>query len=120
MHVTDIAAVPRNTPPRADGPVVGRLLTPEVASGLTVVHVELPPGAAMPEHGHGASSVTLIPVSGSVEVTSAGATRTLTPGTVAHIPAGDRVALANPGEDSATLMITLAPPTSGVTGQPAA
>ena len=112
MHVTDIASVPRNSSPRPGGPTVRRLLTPDVATGLTVVHAELPPGGAMPEHGHGDSSVTLIPLVGTVEVTSAGTTRTLAPGSVAHIPAGDRVALANPGPATAAFMITLSPPTA--------
>jgi len=113
MHVTDIASVPRKSSPRPGGPTVSRLLTPDVATGLTVVHAELPPGGAMPEHGHGGSSVTLIPLVGTVEVTSAGTTRALTPGSVAHIPAGDRVALANPGGETAAFMITLSPTTGG-------
>ncbi|HEU5332762.1 MAG TPA: cupin domain-containing protein [Actinocrinis sp.] len=109
MHVIDIASVSRSNSPRPGGPIVSRLLTPDAATGLTVVHAELPPGAALPEHGHGGSSVTLIPLAGAVEVTSAGATRTLVPGCVAHIPAGDHVALANLGERTATFMITLSP-----------
>lgn len=109
MHVADIASVPRNNPPRPGGPTVSRLLTPDAASGLTVVHAELPPAGALPEHGHGESSATLIPLTGTVEVTSAGTTRTLEPGGVAHIPAGERVALVNPGEEAASLMITLSP-----------
>lgn len=109
MHVADIASVPRNSSPRPGGPTVSRLLTPDVATGLTVVHAELPPGGAMPEHGHGESSATLIPLTGTVEVISAGTTRTLKPGSVAHIPAGERVALANPGKQNASLVITLSP-----------
>ena len=113
MHVTDLDSVPRNPSPRPGGPTVATLLTPDVATGLTVVHLELPPGGAMPEHGHGDSSATVIPLRGTVEVTSAGGTRTVAPGSVAHIPGGDRVALANPGTWSAELMITLAPAAAG-------
>lgn len=109
MHVTDIASVPRTSSPCSGGPIVSKLLTPDITTGLTVVHAELPPGGAMPEHGHGGAGVTLIPLFGTVQVTSAGTTRTLAPGSVAHIPAGDRVALANPGEQSASFMITLSP-----------
>ena len=91
MHVTDMASVPRDSSPY--------------------------PGGAMPEHGHGDSSVTLVPFVGTVEVTSGGATRTLAPGSMAHIPAGDRVAVANPGQATTAFMVTLSPSTAE---QPAA
>ncbi|MER6984163.1 cupin domain-containing protein, partial [Streptomyces carpinensis] len=76
-----------------------------------VVHVELPAGAAMPEHDHGASQIVLIPVAGSVELRHDGRVRTLTAGAAAaHIAVGERVGLANPGEEPASLVVVASPP----------
>ncbi|WP_086725889.1 cupin domain-containing protein [Streptomyces carpinensis] len=111
MHVADIAASPRRRAPMPGGPTAALLTTAETSEQVAVVHVELPAGAAMPEHDHGASQIVLIPVAGSVELRHDGRVRTLTAGAAAaHIAVGERVGLANPGEEPASLVVVASPP----------
>ncbi|MGW4560845.1 cupin domain-containing protein [Streptomyces sp. NPDC004561] len=110
MHIAEIATTPRRRAPLPNGPTAALLTTAETSDQVAVLHVELPVGAAMPEHDHGASQIVLIPLSGSVEVRHAGEARTLTAGTTAHIATGERVSLANPGTEPASIMVLASPP----------
>jgi quercetin dioxygenase-like cupin family protein len=64
----------------------------------------------MPEHDHGVSEIVLIPLSGSVNLHHDGQARTLSAGMTAHIATGERVSLANPGAEPASLMVVTSPP----------
>lgn len=110
MHVTDIGSATRRRAPVADGPTVAPLTTPETSDRVAVVHMELPAGGRMPEHDHGPSQIVLIPVSGSVELRHGEDVHALGPGSAAHIGTGERVALANPGSEPASLMVVASPP----------
>lgn len=111
MHVADIATSPRRRAPVPGGPTAALLTTAETSDRVAVLHIELPAGAAMPEHDHGASQIVLIPLSGSVELRHNGETRTLTAGeAAAHVALGDRVALANPGDQPVSLIVVASPP----------
>ncbi|MGW7406038.1 cupin domain-containing protein [Streptomyces sp. NPDC054833] len=111
MFVAEIATFPRRRAPVPGGPTAAVLTTAETSDQVAVLHVELAPGTTMPEHEHGASQVVLIPLAGAVEVHHDGRARTLTAGTaVAHIGVGERVSLANPGAEPASLMVVVSPP----------
>ncbi|WP_028803952.1 cupin domain-containing protein [Streptomyces sp. 142MFCol3.1] len=111
MYVTEIATSPRRRPPMSDGPTAALLTSAETSDQVAVLHVELPAGAVMPEHDHGASQIVLIPLTGSVELHHDGQARTLTAGTAAaHIATGERVSLANPGAEPASLIVVASPP----------
>ncbi|MGW7380660.1 cupin domain-containing protein [Streptomyces sp. NPDC054794] len=70
----------------------------------------MPAGGGMPEHDHGPSEIVLIPLAGSVELRHDGLARTLSPGMTAHIAVGERVSLANPGTEPASVMAMASPP----------
>lgn len=127
VHVVEITSLPARRAPITDGPTVRALpigsgdtdLTSDTGSsggeasshgGAAVLQVCLPAGAGMPEHDHGPSAVTLIPVSGRVQLGHRGDRRMLGPGTVAFIDIGERVSLRNPDPDEATLLAVVAPP----------
>ncbi|MEU6070022.1 MULTISPECIES: cupin domain-containing protein [Streptomyces] len=111
MHVAEIATSPRRRAPVPGGPTAALLTTAVTSDQVAVLHIELPAGATMPEHDHGASQIVLIPLAGSVELHHDGQARTLTAGTAAaHIAVGERVGLANPGAEAASLMVVVSPP----------
>lgn len=112
MHVAEISASPRRRAPVPGGPTAALLITATKTSDqVAVLHVELPAGAGMPEHDHGASQIVLIPLAGSVELHHDGQARTLMAGmAAAHIAIGERVGLANPGTEPASLMVVASPP----------
>jgi quercetin dioxygenase-like cupin family protein len=64
----------------------------------------------MREHDHGPSAVTLIVLSGRVQLGHNGDQRVLDPGTVASIDIGARVSLGNPHPEPATLLAVITPP----------
>jgi len=92
--------------------------TAEVLIGLKdhwpmgVAHVVLPPGGGMPEHDHSSSAALLIPIEGRVTLVDAEGEGSfdLEAGSVATIPVGHRVSIANPGETDAKLMVVFDPP----------
>lgn len=110
MLITDIGESLRRRAPISGGPTAA-VLTPGGTSGqLAAIHVEIPPGGGMPEHDHGPSEILLIPLNGSAEIRHGDQVRALPPGTAAHIARGERVSLANPGPEPATLMVVASPP----------
>ncbi|WP_016905279.1 cupin domain-containing protein [Streptomyces xiaopingdaonensis] len=111
MHVAEISTTRRHRAPVPDGPTAAVLAAAETSDRVAVVHMELPPGGAMPEHDHGLSEIVLIPVAGAVELRHNGQVRTLEAGTVAtHVAVGERVSLSNPGDAPASLMVVASPP----------
>ncbi|WP_327667726.1 cupin domain-containing protein [Streptomyces sp. NBC_00485] len=110
MYVADTGSAPRRRAPVAGGPTAAPLMTATTSGQLAVIHLEIPPGGGMPEHDHGASQIVLIPVSGSVRVHQGRDVHTLVPGSAAHIDTGERVSLANPGTEPASLMVVASPP----------
>lgn len=110
MHIGEIGTGIRRRAPLLNGPIVEALTDAATSDQVAVVHMEIPPGAGMPEHDHGTSQIVLIPLSGSVDLCHDGKTRTLAPGSAAHIATGERVGLANPGSDPVSLMVVASPP----------
>ncbi|MEH0421203.1 cupin domain-containing protein [Streptomyces sp. B21-083] len=110
MHVAKTGTAVRRRAPLPGGPTAEALIAPGVSEQVAVVHVEIPPGGCLPEHDHGSSQIVLVPLSGTVELSHDGESRTLVAGSVAHIATGERVALANPGTEPASLMVVASPP----------
>lgn len=111
MYIAEIAAADGRGGTEAAGPGAQSLLPAATSERVAVIHVQLPPGLGMPEHDHGPSEIVLIPVSGSVEVHHDGQFSTLTAGAAAaHIGVGERVGLANPGQETAHLLVVASPP----------
>lgn len=110
MLISEIRTTPRLRAPIPGGPTAAPLIPTGVSDQVAVVHVEIPAGGGMPEHDHGASQIVLIPLSGSIEVQQANQTRILSAGMAAHIATGERVSLANPGSEPASLMVIASPP----------
>ncbi|MDQ2813810.1 MAG: cupin domain-containing protein [Actinomycetota bacterium] len=110
MLVTGISTTPRRRAPILGGPAVATLPPASRSGQVAAVHVEIPAAGGMPGHDHGASEIILIPLSGTTEGRHDGQTRTLSAGLAAHIAAGERVSLANPGPGPAAVMVVASPP----------
>lgn len=110
MLITEIGTVPRRRAPVPGGPTAAMLTDPDTSSQVAVVHLEIPADGGMPEHDHGDSEIVLIPLSGSVELWHRGEPRTLRTGMAGHIATGERVSLANPGPEPASLLVVVTPP----------
>ncbi|MFH8737680.1 cupin domain-containing protein [Streptomyces sp. NPDC017964] len=108
MCVADTGSASRRRVPVAGGPTAAPLTTASASDQVAVIHVEIPPGGGMPEHG--ASQIVLIPDSGTVQVRHGQDVHTLVPGSAAHIDTGERVSLANLGTEAASLMVVASPP----------
>jgi len=74
-----------------------------------VVTVEVPVGAAMPEHDHGGSDIVLVGLAGGVEITGGGTTVAVGTGDAVLIRKDERVALSNPGSQPARVLVAAAP-----------
>lgn len=110
MLVTDIDTAPRRRAPLPGGPIATPLIPAGASGQVAVVHIEIPAGGGMPEHDHGSSEIVLIPLSGSFDIHHDGQVRSVSAGTTVHIGTGERVRLANPGSESATVMVLASPP----------
>src|SRR5579875_3360645 len=110
MHIAEIGGGTRRRAPFPGGPTAEPLVPAEISGQVAVVHLEIPAGGGIPEHDHGASQIVLIPLSGSAELHHDGQARALSPGMAAHIAMGERVRLANPGTEPASLMVVASPP----------
>jgi quercetin dioxygenase-like cupin family protein len=75
-----------------------------------MVIVQVPPGAGMPAHRHHGSDVILTPTRGSVLVSKDGQEVTVTPGDALLITKDEPVALTNPGNETAELIVAAGPP----------
>ena len=82
----------------------------ETSDNIAMVQVWIPPGGGLPEHDHGQSEIVLIHLSGSIELRQGDQLHRLAPGAVAHLAAGERVSLTNPGSEPAVMMIVASPP----------
>lgn len=75
-----------------------------------VLRVEVPGGASMPEHQHGGSDVVLVAVAGTVEITKGAEVIKLSAGDAALVHKDELVALRNPAEDVAEVIVAAGPP----------
>ncbi len=110
MYLTRIGTSPRRRAPIPEGPTMEVLLAAETSDNIAMVQVWIPPGGGLPEHDHGPSEIVLIHVAGSIQLQQGDQQHRLAPGSIAHIPAGERVSLTNPGTDAAVMMIVASPP----------
>ena len=110
MLISEIRTAPRLRAPIPGGPTAAPLIPTSASDQVAVIHVEIPAGGGMPEHDHGTSQIVLIPLSGSIEVRHDNKARILSAGMAAYIATGERVSLANPGPEPASLMVIASPP----------
>lgn len=82
----------------------------EDCTHLAAVRIDVPAGRRMGEHGHGDSETLLTVISGQAVLRSRGQTIELRPGVLAHIGAGERVEVENPGDRVVTLLAIFSPP----------
>jgi quercetin dioxygenase-like cupin family protein len=82
----------------------------ESCTHLAAVRIEVPAGGRMGEHAHGDSETVLTVVSGQAVLRSGTRTCQLRPGVLAHIGAGERVEVENPGARVVTLLAIFSPP----------
>lgn len=102
----------RRQAPMPGGPLAEVLFGEEADERLGVVHVVVPPGAALPAHAHGASEALLVSLSGRallVDAEQNGVEVELGPGVMATIPIGHQVELRNDGEEEARLLVVFSP-----------
>jgi quercetin dioxygenase-like cupin family protein len=93
-----------------NGPTVEVLFGGDVGGpDVGVVRVEVAPGGGMPEHDHGGSDVVVIPLEGSVEITKGGETVAAGVGDAVLVRKDERVALRNPADGPAHLVVAAAP-----------
>lgn len=116
MELVRRAAAALRQPPAPDAPTVevffgGTADGPDV--GLVRVHV--PAGSGMPAHRHNGSDVILSPVVGSVRISKGEESIDVHVGDSALIRRDEAVALTNPG-DTAAEVIVAAGPADFVTG----
>jgi len=109
MLVVQISTVSRRQPPFPGGPTAATVILPGDSAQVAAIHVEIPAGSGLPEHDHGASEIVLIPLSGTAELRHDGQARALSAGMAAHVGRGERVSLANPGPEPASLMVVASP-----------
>ncbi|TDW84339.1 quercetin dioxygenase-like cupin family protein [Kribbella pratensis] len=122
MYLTRIGTTPRRRAPVTGGPTMEVLVAAETSDNIAMVQVWIPPGGGLPEHDHGSSEVVLVHISGSIHLQQGGREHRLAPGAVAHIAAGERVSLTNPGTETAVMTIVASPPefVARITAWPAA
>lgn len=102
----------KRRPPAPNAPKVEVLFGgTEGGPGVGVVRVFVAPGAGMGEHDHGGSDVVLMPQVGSVEITGALGTIDVEVGDAILIRRDERVALRNPGDTDAEVLVVAGPPT---------
>ncbi|MEM9034697.1 MAG: cupin domain-containing protein [Actinomycetota bacterium] len=101
----------RRKPPVPNTPTVDVLFGGDADSpDVGVVRVTVPVGAAMPEHDHGGSDVVLVPTAGAVEITQGPDTIHVGVGDAALVRKDERVALRNPGDVAAEVIVSAGPP----------
>jgi quercetin dioxygenase-like cupin family protein len=82
----------------------------EGCAHMAAVSIEVPAGRRMGEHAHGDSEAVLTVVSGEVVLRAGDRTVRLRPGVLAHIAAGERVEVENPGDRVVSLLAIFSPP----------
>lgn len=96
--------------PRQGGPVVTVLFGGDPGGpDVGVVRVDVPPGGGMPEHTHGGSDVVLVPVEGTVVISQGSESITVETGSAALVRKDEAVSLANPGEETAQVIVAAGP-----------
>ncbi len=81
----------------------------EGSTDVGMVRVDVPPGAAMPPHKHHGSDVILTLVAGAVRITKGEEVIEVGTGDAALILKDELVALANPYEEPARLIVAAGP-----------
>lgn len=83
------------------------------AHQLGVIRVAIPVGAALPTHDHGESEALLVPLDGKVVLCAAddGHEEPLRSGVIAVVAAYERVSVRNTGDQTAHMLVCMAPPT---------
>lgn len=100
------------TPPVPNGPTVTVLFGGDDAGpDVGLVRVQVPAGAGMPAHTHGGSDVILTAMSGQVRISSDDDSVEAHPGDSVLVRKDEEVALTNPGETAAQLLVAAGPAT---------
>lgn len=92
-----------------DSPEVTILFGEADSVDIGMATVRIPAGAGMPPHRHNGSDVILTPLSGAVQVTKGDQVIDVRPGDALLILKDESVALANPHDDPAELIVAAGP-----------
>lgn len=76
---------------------------------IGVLKIVVPPGATMPSHQHHGSDVVLIPLTGSIRLSSAGESVEVRVGDTVLVDRDESVSLSNPGDAVAELIVAAGP-----------
>jgi quercetin dioxygenase-like cupin family protein len=82
---------------------------PELASGIGMAEIAVPPGSAMPAHSHGEAETLVYVVSGRAGLASGGRDEEVAAGEAAHLPRGTEVAVSNRGDETLRLLTVFSP-----------
>ena len=111
MKLTSRDAAPAHSAHYPDSPVVTVLSGTGSSPDVGMVRVTVPAGAGMPAHKHGGSDVILTPASGSVRVVKGDETIEVAVGDALLILKDEAVALSNPYQETAELIVAAGPST---------
>ncbi len=81
----------------------------ESGPDVGLVRVDIAPGSGMPEHDHGGSDVVLVPIVGSVVVSKGDESFSVGVGDALAIRKDEKVALRNPSDETAHVVVAAAP-----------
>lgn len=110
MLVTN-ANAPTHSANSPHSPLVTVLFGGEDSVDVGMVRIEVPAGAKMPAHRHNGSDVILTPLSGAVLITKDETTVDLGAGDALLILKDETVALSNPHQEPAELIVAAGPAT---------
>jgi hypothetical protein len=110
MYITRIGTTPRRRPPIPGGPTIEVPVAVETSTSSPSSRCGPRLAGGLPEHDHRPSEVVLAHLSGSIKLQQGEQLHRLAPGGVAHIAAGKRVSLTNPGTEPAVMMIVASRP----------
>lgn len=97
-------------PAGPDGPVAEVVIGGEAdGPDVGIIRLEVPAGAGAPAHTHGGSDIVLLPVEGSVRITSGDESVTIGVGDALLIEKHEEVSLVNPGDRSAHVIVAAGP-----------
>jgi quercetin dioxygenase-like cupin family protein len=111
IRVTDPERAPVRGAPNGSGLRVRVLagLAAQLASGIGMAEIALPPGSAMPAHRHDAAETIVYVLSGRAGLASDGRDAEVSAGEAAQVPRGTEVAVSNRGDDTLRLLVAFSP-----------
>lgn len=110
MGVVTAGTGPLHQAPLPAGPTAEVLIDQDSGGGqLAAAQVVIPPGGGMPEHDHGDSAALIVPLAGELVISSGSQQEKVMPGIMVLLERGERVHLANQGDEPVILLAVFAP-----------